>query len=409
LITKNIFADANISHYRNDLAEPEVEYPDHLLSILNETACETARDVINSWEGYEPTKLRLLGGLAKENRVDQIYYKDEGTRFGLGSFKALGGAYAVLRLLAREIPELTGRKPSDAEIGSGQCTDAAGNITVVTATDGNHGRSVAWAAQMFGCQCVIYIHAEVSVGREQAMESFGARIVRIDGNYDDSVRQAAEDAETNNWFVVSDTSYDGYTELPGHVMEGYTVMTAEIVDQLPVGTALSHVFVQGGVGGLAGAVCSHFWQLMGVERPRFIVVEPDRADCLFQSAKNGKPTEVSITEETIMAGLSCGEISQLSWEILRVGTDDFLTISDSLVAPVMRLLAEGTGSDAPIVAGESAVAGLAALIAARSNAHLSTALGLDENSRVLIIGTEGATDPEIYRSIVGRGPEDVLA
>ena len=408
-MAKDFFADAIIAHHHNDLANPGADYPDHLLSILSDKECETARNVISSWEGYETTTMRTLGGLAKENHVDRIYYKDEGTRFGLGSFKALGGAYAVLRLLAREIPEFTGQHPSDAEIGSGKCTDAAGNITVVTATDGNHGRSVAWAAQMFGCQCVIYIHAEVSLGRERAMESFGARVVRIDGNYDDSVHRAADDAQDNGWFVVSDTSYDGYTELPAYVMAGYTVMTAEIVDQLPAGTGLTHVLVQGGVGGLAGAVCAHFWQLMGARRPRLIIVEPDRADCLFQSAKNGQPTEVSITEETIMAGLSCGAISQLSWKILQVGTDDFLTVSDDLVAPAMRLLANGSGDDAPIVAGESAVAGLAALIAARSNTDLSSALGLDENSRVLIIGTEGATDPEIYRSIVGRWPEDVLA
>jgi len=198
----------------------------------------------------------------------------------------------------------------------------------------------------------------------------------------------------------------GYEELPRQVMAGYTVMTSEILGQIADRPPLTHVFVQGGVGGLAAAVCSHFWQAFGADRPRFVIVEPDRADCLFQSAVNDRPTTVKIHEDTIMAGLSCGEVSSLGWEILGTGCDDFMTISDDLVAPVMRQLADGS-RDQPIVAGESAVAGLAGLIAARRSRKLSEALGLDEHSRILIIGTEGATDPEIYRSIVGRSASAV--
>jgi diaminopropionate ammonia-lyase len=407
-MNKDLFDQTAIAHYHSDAVDSQAEYPQQLKKILSHEECQTAREVICGWDGYESTALQSLQGLAEEIGVAQIYYKDEGTRFGLGSFKALGGAYAVLRLLALEIPKLTGKTASDAEIGSGHCADAVANVTVVTATDGNHGRSVAWACRLFGCRCVIYIHAEVSVGRAQAMEAFGADVIRIDGNYDASVHRAAADAAANGWFVVSDTSYEGYTELPRHVMAGYTVMTAEIARQMPADCSFTHVFVQGGVGGLAGAVCAHNWQSMGAKRPRFIIVEPDRADCLFQSAKNGAPTEVSITQETAMAGLSCGEVSHLSWEILKIGTDDFLTISDDLVAPTMRLLAEGVGGDTPVVAGESAVAGLAALIAVRSNALLSDELGIDEDSRILLFGTEGATDADIYESIVGRTPRDVL-
>jgi len=407
-MNKTLIEQTAIAHHHNDAVDSRAEYPEHLKRILSHEDCETARDVICGWNGYAPTALHSLHGLAKQIGVEWIYYKDEGSRFGLGSFKALGGAYAVLRLLALEIPKLTGSTVSDAEIGSGQCAAAVGNITIVTATDGNHGRSVAWACRLFGCRCVIYIHAEVSVGRAQAMEAFGAEVIRIDGNYDESVHRAAEDAAANGWFVVSDTSYEGYTELPRQVMAGYTVMTTEIEQQIPADTSFTHVFVQGGVGGLAGAICAHHWQTMRAKRPRFIIVEPDRADCLFQSAKNGAPTEVCITQETVMAGLSCGEVSHLSWEILNIGTDDFMTISDDLVAPTMRLLAEGVGDDTPIVAGESAVAGLAALIAVRSNALLSDELGINEDSRILVFGTEGATDVDIYESIVGRTPEDVV-
>jgi len=403
------FERAIIAHHHNEEADPNAPYPDYLTDILSDEVCSTAQRVIGSWHGYCPTDLRSLDGLAAELGLSQLYYKDEGGRFGLGSFKALGGAYAVLRLLATQARSRTGREVSDADIGSGGCADVVRDITVVTATDGNHGRSVAWGAQRFGCRCVIYIHAEVSEGRAAAMAAFGAEIVRVAGNYDDSVRRAAEDAAAHGWFVVSDTSYEGYAEMPRQVMAGYTVMTAEIANQLPAGVVPTHIFVQSGCGGLAGALCADLWRTLGDRRPRFFVVDPDRADCLFQSAKNSEPTDVHVTQETIMAGLSVGEVSLLGWQILKSGADDFMTITDELVGPTMRLLADGTGGDDPIVAGESAVAGLAALIAARFDADLSRDLELDGNARVLIIGTEGATDPEIYRSIVGRAPEDVAS
>lgn len=247
----------------------------------------------------------------------------------------------------------------------------------------------------------------MSEGRKAAMEQFGAKVVRIEGNYDDSVAEAAEKAQTRGWFIVSDTSYEGYVDLPRHVMAGYSVMTDEIMGQLPGGIHLSHTFVQGGVGGLAGAMCGYLWQSLQSRRPRFVVVEPDLADCLFQSARNGKPTAVNITEETVMAGMSCGKVSYLAWEILSRGADDFLTIPDELVAPVMRLLAGGNFAARPVVAGESAVAGMSALIAACRQEKLKQALGLDETSQVLLFGTEGATDPDIYRKLVGRGAEEV--
>ena len=180
----DLFEHTALAHYHSDAGDSQAEYPEQLKKVLSHEQCEVARDVICGWNGYEPTALLSLQCLAEMIGVTQICYKDEGSRFGLGSFKALGGAYAVLRLLALEIPKLTGRTASDAEIGSGQCADAVASVTVVTATDGNHGRSVAWACRLFGCRCVIYIHAEVSVGRAQAMEAFGADIIRIDGNYD---------------------------------------------------------------------------------------------------------------------------------------------------------------------------------------------------------------------------------
>lgn len=409
------FTNTSIKHFHNAKTDVRSNWPAALSEIMSPVAITQAVNEIQQWSAYAPTPLRHFDGLATQLGIAAVYYKDESTRFGLGSFKALGGAYAVLCLLQQTLSKTTGREISFEEIRNGSLADKAQAITVATATDGNHGRSVAWGAQLFGCRCVIYIHAEVSEGRKAAMEAFGATVTRVDGNYDQSVHQAASDAEKNGWFIVSDTSYKGYTELPKHVAAGYTVFMDEAMQSMPGGqyggqngqAPITHVFVQGGVGGLASAVCGYLWQKYGQNRPRFIIVEPELADCLYQSAVNDKPTAVNITEETIMAGLSCGEVSYLGWKILAPSVDDFLTISDDLVGPTMCMLAAGIEGASPVVAGESAVAGLAALIATRDNAALAESLGLNSNSRVLVIGTEGATDPVIYQRIVGRPAQEV--
>lgn len=352
------------------------------------------------WEGYAPTPLLSLSCLAGKLAIAAIHYKDEGPRFGLGSFKALGGAYAAQKVLRRELERRLERDVSMADVRNGAWSDEAAEVTLVSATDGNHGRSLAWGCQRFGARCRIYIHANVSAGREQAMRDLGAEVVRVSGNYDASVAQARDDAEANGWFVVSDTSWPGYTETPRDVMAGYGVMVREIFDQLSL--APSHVFVQGGVGGLAAAVAAALRQLWGGQAPRFIVVEPDRAPCLFESARRGRASTVDITEETIMAGLSCGETSPLAWEILSSEVSDFLTIDDGLIPPAVRRLARPPGDDPAVEAGESAVAGLAALIEAASSAGLREALGLGEHSRVLLIGSEGVTDPDIFAEIMSE-------
>lgn len=400
--------DPQVRHIANTAALTRGPFPDDLRAIMDPTACRLAREAISRWPGYAATPLRSLPVLAAELGIQQVLYKDEAPRFGLGSFKALGGAYAVLRVLADDLSRALGRAVPDEEIASGAMTDLTRDITVATATDGNHGRSVAWGAQAFGARCKIYMHAGVSKGRADAVEALGAEVVWVDGNYDLSVRQAAEDATASGWHIVSDTSYEGYMDLPRHVMAGYTVMTNEVIDAMADAEPPSHVFVQGGVGGLAGAVFGHFWQHHGAARPRFIVVEPERAPCLMESAAAGRPTSVEITEETVMAGLSCGDPSLLAWDILVGCVDDFITIPDAAIGPLMKRLAfESAGG--PIVAGESAVAGLAGLIAARGDPALADALGLDAHARVLVFGTEGATDPEIYAALVGRKPEEIAA
>ena len=366
--------------------------------VLSAHNFQTARDEITSWLGHKATPLIPLSALAAEIGIASIAYKHEGPRFGLGSFKALGGSYAAIRLLARTLTTRLGHEVTMQDIRDGKHAHACAQITLVSATDGNHGRSLAWGCQRFGAPCRIYIHAEVSEGRAEAMRELGADVIRIEGDYDASVALARTEAEKNGWFVVSDTSWDGYTEPPRDVMAGYGVMTQEACEALD--QAPTHVFLQGGVGGLAASVAAALRQYWGAQSPRVIVVEPELAACLFESAHSGQPTRVEITEETIMAGLSCGEPSAMAWEILREEVSDFLTLPDALIAPTVRLLAQPLGEDHAIKAGESAVAGLAALIAARQSASLSEALNLDKNSRVLLIGSEGVTDAAIFATIM---------
>lgn len=366
--------------------------------VLTSDDFTKARDEITKWEGYAPTPLESLPALAQKIGISEVLYKDEGPRFGLGSFKALGGSYAAMCVLQREISKKLNKEIKLADIRNGQFAAECAKITLVSATDGNHGRSLAWGCKRFGSPCRIYIHAEVSEGRAEAMRDLGADVIRIEGDYDASVSLAKMEAEENGWFVVSDTSWPGYSLPPRDVMSGYGVMTQEICEaceQPP-----THVFLQGGVGGLAAGVVASFRQYWGEKAPRVIIVEPELAACLFESAKSGVATTVAIAEETLMAGLSCGEPSQLAWEILLEEASDFLTIPESIVAPAVRLLANPLEGDPAIQAGESAIAGLAALIAASQDPDLSLALNLNEQSRVLLIGSEGVTDAAIFKMIM---------
>jgi len=389
---------AKLSHFSNPAARPGDSYPQALRDIASLDNAAQARADISRWPGYQASPLQRLDQLAAQIGVAAIYYKDESQRFGLKSFKALGGAYAVARQLQEKIRQQNGADASIGDLLTGRYRSIVQDVVISCATDGNHGRSVAWGCEMFGCVCIIYIHRDVSEGRKQSMEAFGAEVIRVDANYDASVKQADSDAITHGRIIVSDTSYPGYVEIPRDVALGYTVMLAEAVEQM--GDEIpTHVFIQAGVGGLAAAVCAYFWELWGEQRPRFIVVEPEQANCLQQSAAQGEPVVVEGDLETLMAGLSCGEVSLLAWDILKPGTDDFLTLSEEAVAPCMQLLARG---EPAVEAGESAVAGLGAAIVAREDAAMATKLGLDESSRIFVIGTEGATDPEIYHQLLSQ-------
>lgn len=369
--------------------------------ILSLESFELANKEISSWDKYEPTPLHFLSEIANDSSVSLIAYKDENHRFSLKSFKALGGAYAVANLLIKKLNE-QGIEANSSDLIQGTYSEITSKITVCCATDGNHGRSVAWGAQKFGCNCEIYIHRNVSIGREDAIAKYGATVNRIKGNYDDSVHIAAEVAEANGYYVVSDTSYEGYTDIPKDVMQGYTVMVDEAMKQMK--EIPTHVFLQGGVGGFPAAVVSYLVESLDCP-PIFVVVEPANADCLFKSAVNGAPTVVHGDLDTVMAGLACGEVSLLAWSILESYVPHFLTIQDDSISKTMQLLAN---RDKPIIAGESAVAGLAGFLIASNDDTLKSKLMLNENSRILFFGTEGDTDETMYKQLVGRSSEEVM-
>ncbi|WP_300074731.1 diaminopropionate ammonia-lyase [uncultured Ruegeria sp.] len=383
---------------KTDFLATQPRFGSEVVETLSRTSFDEAEAEITAWEGYKPTPIFDLDGLADILGLKAVYYKHEGPRFGLGSFKALGGAYAVLRCIQRELSHAEGRKITVEEIRNGHFASQISEMTIISATDGNHGRSVAWGAQRFGAKCRIYIHAEVSVYRADAMQKFGAKVIRINGDYDVAVAQTRVDADEFGWVIVSDTSWPGYSLAPLDVMAGYGVMAREIVRDLP--EPPTHVFLQGGVGGLAAAVIATFHQEWGEAAPRSIVVEPELAPCLFASAKAGAPTSVKIEEETLMAGLSCGEPSQIAWKILENSVYGFMTIPENLVAPAVRMLTNGRSGDCGIEVGESAVAGLIGLICGATSPSLRDEMKLDSESRVMIIGSEGVTDPSLFQAIM---------
>ena len=377
-------------------------------AILSEAGLAAAKAEIAGWPGYAPTPLVALPGLAKALGLGAALYKDEGARFELMSFKALGGAYAVLRVLQARAEAAGLGRPSAAEFASGRPAKIARATTVACATDGNHGRSVAWGARMTGCRCVIYLHEGVSAAREREIARFGAEIRRTPGAYDDSVRACARDAAAQGWTLVADTdSGGGGPEIPRLVMQGYALIVDEIdaADPAPP----THVFVPGAVGGLAAAIVAAYWERRGAERPMIVCVEPEQADCISRSLAARRPTAVAGDVDSFMACLAAGEVSPAAWPILRSGLDAALALPDAAAMAAMRLLADGAAGDPPIVSGESGAAATAALVAAAQDPRLRSALGLGGDARVLMIGSEGATDAETYERTVGRPASAVFA
>jgi diaminopropionate ammonia-lyase len=354
---------------------------------------------------HRATPLRTLVDVAKTLGVQSVHIKDESRRLGLGSFKALGGAYAVVCLVLEEASRLLKRNVAPSELLAPEVRSLVAQMTVGCATDGNHGRSVAAGANLVGCKASIFVHDNVNRERVDAIARFGARLIHVPGNYDDAVAEAERVCHSEGWTIVSDTSWPGYERIPRLVMQGYTAMVAEALAQLP--KPPTHVFLQAGVGGFAASVAANISLTLGAARPKFIIVEPDRAACLFESNRVGEPIKIEAGEPTVMAMLECYEPSLLAWGVLSRVADAYMTVCDEDAVAAMNQLARPRDNSAAIIAGESGGAGLAGLIAVTRDGDARTMLDLNAKSRVLLFNTEGATAPEVYRKLTSMDPAEM--
>jgi diaminopropionate ammonia-lyase len=352
---------------------------------------------------HSATPLVVLDGLARSMGVASIMLKDESSRFGLGSFKALGAPYALAQALYRCLgdPALL-----HAKIGK-SLDDGSPRLTTCCASDGNHGKALAFAAQHFGLDCVVFVHGGVSPARQDAIRELGARVEVVDGNYDDSVDVAVAAAKANDWLLIADTSADISDPAPCDVMRGYTVLITEAMGQAgwtQTGdpSPWTHVFVQAGVGGLAAAVAAVLTETLGPDRPTLIVVEPEEAACVLAAFEAGEPVRLLGDLDSLMGMLSCGEISAAAWPVLSRRYDYAMAIGDDAAVDAMRRVAIPVGEDPACIIGESGVAGIAGAMVACSRAEWRDTLSLDANARILVIGTEAPTDPEQYRAIMAQ-------
>lgn len=362
-----------------------------------------ARDFHETMPDYQPTPLPSLVELSKYLKVDKIWVKDESHRFGLNAFKVLGASYAITSALSERIG-CENRPVSLSLFQNSEAQRQLRQTTVITATDGNHGRAVAWSAQQLGCNSVVYMPKGSSRIRLENIRACGAKASMIDGNYDDAVRLAAKKAEENDWILMQDTAWPGYKSIPLLIMQGYLTMFDEAFEQLGDDVP-THVFIQCGVGSFAASLQAYLVAKLGDDRPLVAIVEPTKAACFYESivAGDGKPRKAKGNLHTIMAGLACGEPSTLAWEILRDYTDVFIACSDDPAIRGMRVLGNPLVGDDRIVSGESGAVTLGLVYELMRNPSfvaLKKALHLDNKSKILLFSTEGDTDPDKYREIV---------
>ncbi|EPY2277743.1 diaminopropionate ammonia-lyase [Clostridium sporogenes] len=379
------------------------------VKFLGEEEIKKARNFHQSFPQFTKTPLVDLSNLAKHLGVAGIYVKDESYRFGLNAFKVLGGSFSMGKYLAKklgkDISELSYEK-----LTSEEARKKLGDITFITATDGNHGRGVAWTATQLNQKSIVYMPKGSSLTRLENIRKEGAKASITEFNYDDAVRLAASEAKENGWVMVQDTAWKGYEEIPTWIMQGYGTMASEALEQLKELNVekLTHIFVQAGVGSLAGAVQGYFASVFKDECPITVIVEADEADCLYRSAVvgDGKPRAVTGDMPTIMAGLACGEANTIGWEVLKSYSSTFVSCPDWVSANGMRMLGNPIKEDKKIISGESGAVTAGLLNAIMTNddmKELKEQLKLDENSRVLLFSTEGDTDPDKYRKIVWNG------
>ena len=379
---------------------------DQYLDIMSTENVEKARAFHRSFPQYTVTPLAKLDGMAAHLGLSSLSVKDESYRFGLNAFKVLGGSFAMARYIAGEL----GRDVSELSydyLTSSDFRRDFGQATFFTATDGNHGRGVAWAANKLGQKAVIHMPKGSAKSRFDNIAKEGAQVTIEEVNYDDCVRMAAaEAAGTAHGVVIQDTAWEGYEEIPSWIMQGYATMADEAAEQME--ERPTHVFLQAGVGSMAGAVAGYFVNHYPEHPPKFVVMEAEAADCHYQSAiaGDGKMRMVGGDLRTIMAGLACGEPNPISWDILRSHATAFVSCPDWVSAKGMRMLAAPVKGDPAVTAGESGAVGMGVISVLMEDddcRELREALELDSSSRALLFSTEGDTDPEQYRKIVWDG------
>tara|TARA_Y100000590_G_scaffold23798_1_gene27176 strand:+ start:97 stop:1224 length:1128 start_codon:yes stop_codon:yes gene_type:complete len=346
-----------------------------IFNILTQSDMDEAYKTISSWDNYFPTPLISLNKLSKELKLNKIFYKDESKRFHLKSFKALGGAYAVEKV-----------------------TKGNKNIVISTATAGNHGRSVAWGSKKLELKCKIFISEYVSEFRAQAMRNFGADVIRVNGNYDNSLKECIKKSKENNWQIVQDVAWLDYKLVPKLTMAGYSVMMKEISEQIK-NQKISHIILQAGVGGMAAAMVAGIAKYLD-NVPKIIVVEPENAACVMESIKTGKIEKISIKKESIMGGMSCDKVSLLPWEILKNSISYCVTVPDNFISKTVKFLANGQFSNEKIIGGECSTPGIISLISLNNDAKIKREINLNETSNILLFGCEGDADEELYQKLL---------
>ena len=348
-----------------------------ILKLIPSKLLLNSNKTISNWKNYKKTPLLKLEKLNRNLKLNNIFYKDESKRFHLKSFKALGGAYAVEKI-----------------------TKGKKNLVISSATAGNHGRSVAWGAQRLGLQCKIFVSQYVSESRVKEIEKFGADVIRVRGNYENSLNECKKLSKKNNWIIVQDVSTKNYSHVPLLTMAGYSIMIKEISKQTT--HYITHIFLQAGVGGMAAGVVA------GVAKyfkriPKIIIVEPDGADCVLQSIKSKRLKKIKIKKESIMGGMSCNEMSLIPWHVLKKASDCCVTVNDSKVPKTVAMLKDKKLGKKSIIGGECATPGIISLISLCNNPKTKKLINLNEKSNVLVIGCEGNADVKLYKQLLSKG------
>ena len=346
-----------------------------ILSVLSKHEIDEAYNTISRWDNYSPTPLISLNKLSKKLNLNKIFYKDESKRFHLRSFKALGGAYAVEKV-----------------------TKGNKDIIISTATAGNHGRSVAWGSKKLGLKCKIFISEYVSEFRAEVMRSFSADVIRVKGNYYNSLKECIKQSKQYNWQIVQDVAWEDYKLIPKLTMAGYTIMMKEISEQIN-NQKISHVILQAGVGGMAAAMIAGIANYLN-HVPKIIIVEPESAACVLESIKTGKIEKITVEKESLMGGMSCDEVSLVPWQILKNSASHCVTVSDDYISKTVKSLANCEFSDEKIIGGECSTPGIVSLVGLYNDIDIRKKINLNKDSNVLLFGCEGDADEELYQKLL---------